>query len=127
MASFNGGVKYKGFSLDAEYFMRWVSNLKVTGAVPVRHLFDNGFTTQASAMVIDKSLQVYGTGSYINGQYGKPSEITCGLNWYVFKNRLFRVNPEVMFEKHSPVGYLAYPTVVGANGTVFMLNLELFY
>jgi hypothetical protein len=127
MASFNGGIKIQGFSLDGEYFMRWISDLKITGNVPVRHLFDNGFTTQASYMVIDKSLQIYGTGSYLNGQYGRPSEITAGLNWYVFKTRLFRVNPEVMFEKHSPVGYLAYPTVVGANGTVFMINLELFY
>ncbi len=127
MASFNGGIKIKGFSLDAEYFMRWLSNFKFTGPIPVRNLFDSGFTTQASYMIVDKLLQLYGTGSYINGEYGKPSEITTGLNWYVFKTRLFRVNPEVMFENHSPVGYLSYPTVVGANGTVFMINLELFY
>ncbi|WP_448697856.1 hypothetical protein ACFGVR_13695 [Mucilaginibacter sp. AW1-3] len=127
MASFNGGIKIKGFSLDAEYFMRWISGFKYTGTIAVHDLFDSGFTTQASMMVVNKSLQIYGTGSYLNGQYGKPSEITAGLNWYVFKTRLFRVNPEVMFEKHSPVGYLSYPTVVGANGTVFMVNLELFY
>jgi hypothetical protein len=127
MASFNGGMKIKGFSLDGEYFMRWISNFKFTGQIPVRNLFDSGFTTQASYMVVEKLLQIYGTGSYVNGQYGKPSEITAGLNWFVFKSRLFRVNPEVMFENHSPVGYLAYPTVVGANGTVFMVNLELFY
>ncbi len=127
MASFNGGIKIKGFSLDGEYFFRWVSNFKVTGQIPVKHLFDQGFTTQASYMIINKSLQVYSTGSYVDGQYGKPSEITAGLNWYVFKTRLFRVNPEIMFENHAPVGYLSYPTVVGANGTIVMINLELFY
>ncbi len=127
MASFNGGIKYRGFSLDGEYFMRWISKMQVTGQIPVKNLYDSGFTTQASVMLVQKLLQIYGTGSYINGQYGKPSEITCGLNWYVFKSRMFRVNPEVMFEKHSPVGYLSYPTVVGANGTVYMVNLELFF
>jgi hypothetical protein len=127
MASFNGGVKFKGFSLDGEYFLRWINNFKTTGQIPVSSLFDNGFTTQASAMLVDKTLQLYGTGSYINGQYGKPSEITVGLNWYMFKNRILRLNPEVLFENHSPVGYLSYPTVVGAKGTIFMINMELFY
>ncbi|WCT14460.1 hypothetical protein [Mucilaginibacter jinjuensis] len=127
MASFNGGIKIKGFSLDGEYFLRWVSNFKTNGVIPVKNLFDSGFTTQASIMFVPKTLQLYGTGSYINGQYGKPSEITCGLNWYVLHSRVLRINPEVMFEHHSPVGYLSYPTVVGANGTVFMANVELFF
>ncbi len=127
MTSVNGGIKYKGFSLDAEVFMRWITNFEYTGNAPVRDLFDDGYTVQASGMILDKTLQFYGTGSYINGQFGKPWEVTCGLNWYVFKTRMFRVNPEVIFIHNSPVGYYSYPTVVGANGTIFMLNLELFY
>ncbi len=127
MASFNGGVKFKGLSLDAEYFVRWVSDFKTTGTIPVSNLFDTGFTVQASGMLIDKTLQLYSTGSYINGQYGKPWEITSGLNWYVFNTRVFRINPEVIFVNRSPVGYLSYPTVVGATGTIMMINMELFY
>lgn len=127
MASFNGGLKYKGLSLDGEYFVRWISNFETNGQIPVSKLYDNGFVIQASGMLIDKTLQLYSTGSYINGQYGKPSEITAGINWYPFKNKILRLNPEVMFENKSPVGYLAYPTVVGAKGTIFMVNLELFY
>ncbi len=59
MTSFNGGIKYsKGFSLDAEYFMRWVSDFKTTGEIPVSSLFDQGYTVQASAMLINKTLTV---------------------------------------------------------------------
>ena len=120
-------MKYKGFSLDGEYFTRWVALTQHKGVIPVRNLFDNGFTIQASAMLIDKTLQFYSTGSHINGQYGKPTEITCGLNFFPFKSRVFRVNPEVMFENNVPVGYLSYPTVIGANGPIYMVNLEIFY
>ena len=127
MASFNGGIKYKGFSLDGEYFIRWVSNFESAGQIPISNLFDDGFMIQASGMLIDKTLQLYGTYSYINGEYGKPWEVTSGLNWYVLKNRVLRLNPEVIFVDRSPVGYFSYPTLVGAKGTVFMLNLELFY
>jgi hypothetical protein len=129
MASFNGGIKFKGFSLDAEYYVRWVSDFIAISQTPtpIANLFDDGFSIQASAMVIRKTLQIYSTGSYINGQYGTPSEITLGLNWYPLKSRILRVNPEVMFEDNSPVGYNSYPTVVGAKGVVYMVNVELFY
>jgi hypothetical protein len=78
-------------------------------------------------MLINKTLQAYNTWSYINGQYGKPLEITCGLNYLPFHSRTFRINPEVMFEDRVPVGYLSYPTVIGAKGPIYMINLEVFY
>lgn len=127
MASINGGIKYKGLSLDAEYYWRWVSKFKTTGQIPVTKLFDDGFSLQGSVMLVNKTLQLYATGSYLNGEYGKPSEITSGLNWYPLKNRILRVNPEVLFENKSPVGYSSYPTVIGAKGTIFMINIEMFY
>lgn len=128
MASFGGGVKYKGFSLDADYFLRWVDDLKTTSTpIPVSSLFDQGFSVQASAMLINKTLQLYGIGSYVNGEYGKPSEINLGLDWFPFKDKSLRFNPEVIFADRSPVGYFSYPTVVGANGITYMISMELFY
>ncbi|SDY56488.1 hypothetical protein SAMN05444397_101952 [Flavobacterium aquidurense] len=127
MTSFNGGLKYKGLSLDLEYYIRWVNDFESTGPLPVKELFDSGYALQASGMLINKTLQLYSTYSYIDGEYGKPWELTCGLNWYVLKNRVLRINPEVLYVENSPVGYLSYPTVVGANGIVGMLNLELFF
>ncbi|MDR7371361.1 hypothetical protein [Flavobacterium aquidurense] len=127
MSSFNGGVKYNGFSLDAEFYIRWLSDFESTGPIPVENLTDTGFSLQGSAMLKDKTLQAYTTYSYINGDYGKPSEVTVGLNWFPFKTKFFRINPEVMFENHAPVGYLSYPTQVGSNGVIGMVNIELNY
>ncbi|KAF2336902.1 hypothetical protein [Flavobacterium daemonense] len=127
MTSINTGVKYNGYSFDAEFFMRWLSDFKTAGEIPVTNLFDSGFSLQGSAMLVDKKLQLYSTYAYINGDYGKPWEVTCGLNWFPFKTKFFRINPEVMYEKHSPVGYLSYPTQVGSNGIIGMLNIELNY
>ena len=72
MTSFNGGSKYKDFSLDGEYFVRCINNIVASGPIPVNKLDDNGFALQASGMIIDRTLQAYGTYSYVNGQYGKP-------------------------------------------------------
>ncbi|MDR7371362.1 hypothetical protein J2X17_002146 [Flavobacterium aquidurense] len=38
-----------------------------------------------------------------------------------------RINPEVLYVENSPVGYLSYPTAVGAKGILRLLNLELFF
>ncbi|ULQ51352.1 hypothetical protein [Flavihumibacter fluvii] len=127
MSSITGGLKWKGFALDADYFFRWVSKLETTGPIPVSNLYDHGFSTQASAMLLDKTLQAYGVAGTVFGQYGTPSEFNLGLNWFPFRNKSFRVNPEVIFAKKSPVGYSSFPTSVGSNGSVFMINLELFY
>lgn len=127
MASFNAGLKYKGFSLDGEYFMRWVSDFVATGPLPVSNLFDTGFAVQGSGMLVDKKLQLYSTASYVNGEYGKPWEVTAGLNWFIFDNKVLRINPEVIFIEKAPVGYINYPYPVGATGTTFMINLELFF
>lgn len=127
MASFNGGVKYKGLSLDFQYYMRWLHRFKSLGELPVTRLFDNGFSIEASGMLIPKVLQLYSIGSYVDGQYGKPWEINAGINWYVLKSRILRLNGEVVWTRNSPVGNLTYPTSIGANGTAFMVNLELYY
>ena len=127
MASLNSGIKYNGFSFDAEFYVRWLSDFEATGPIPVTDLTDTGFSLQGSAMLVDKTLQAYSTYSYINGDYGKPSEVTVGLNWFPFKTKFFRINPEVMFENHAPVGYLSYPTQVGSNGVIGMVNIELNY
>lgn len=124
MMSLYGGVKYKGLSLDLEYFHRRVSGFKAVGDLPVSRLLDTGFSVQASGMLIKKQLQLYSTYSYINGEYGIPTELVLGLNFFPLKQRYLRINPEVMFVDHSPVGYLSYPMPVGANGIVGMINLE---
>lgn len=127
MASAHGGIKYRGLSLDGEYFLRWINKFETAGTIPVSTLFDHGYTVQASGMIINKVLQLYGVWSYINGEYGIPWEVNAGLNWYILRNRILRLNPELIIAHHSPVGYLSYPTVVGARGAMFMVNLELYY
>ena len=68
MASASAGVKYRGFSLDGEYYCRWLESFRTTGVVPVNSLFDHGFQVQASQMVVPKTVQTYVAGSYILGQ-----------------------------------------------------------
>jgi hypothetical protein len=125
MSSVDGGLKYKGASLEAEYYWRWLSNYEGSNTSGIPDIDDHGYQLQASAMVVQKVLQAYFGTSGIYGVYGDDSEVRGGVNWYPVKQRGFRVNTEFIHVNHSPVGYTSFPMPVGANGKIFHANLEL--
>jgi hypothetical protein len=125
MSSLDGGLKYRGMALEAEYYWRWLSDYVGPNTSGVPEISDRGYQLQASAMLVPKVLQVYFGNSAIYGDFGDPWEVRGGVNWYPVKERGFRVNTELIKVKHSPVGYTAYPMPVGADGPTFHMNLEL--
>ena len=125
MSSFDGGIKYKGMSLEGEYFLRWLDNFQGTNVALVPDQFDHGFQIQASAMVVPKTLQFYVGGSKIFGNFGDPFDTRIGANWFPFKNRVLRWNSEALYLDKSPVGYTAVPFTIGGKGWVFHTNVEL--
>jgi hypothetical protein len=125
MSSVDGGVKYKGLSVEAEYYWRWLSGYEGSNISSIPNINDKGYQLQVSAMPVPKLLQVYFGNSGIYGRYGDQSEVRFGASWYPVRQRGFRVNGEFIHVDHAPVGYTAYPMPVGARGKVFHLNLEL--
>jgi hypothetical protein len=125
MSSVDGGLKYKGAAVEAEYYWRWLSDYEGPNTSGIADISDHGYQVQASAMAVPKLLQVYLGNAGIYGQYGDASEVRAGVNVYPVRERGFRVNTEWIHVNHSPVGYTAYPMPVGANGDVVHVNLEL--
>src|SRR5262249_53112109 len=85
MVSVDAGVKYKGLSLEAEYYWRWLGDYAGPNTAGLADIDDHGFQVQTSAMVVPKTLQVYLSGGAIRGVYGNGSEVRAGLNWYFVK------------------------------------------
>jgi len=109
MVSLDGGAKLKGYALEGEYYWRKIDKFYTTEvnpgpSLPFDKLNDNGFQLLASAMVFPKKLQVYTTYSRIFGQYGNPSEVRTGLNFFPFKHTISaRINAQLIFMKQCPV------------------------
>jgi hypothetical protein len=125
MVSMDGGVKYRGFALEGEYYLRWLTDFKASGTAALPRVFDHGFQLQTSAMVVPKSLQAYLGGSTVFGKYGNPYDIRVGLNWFPWKNKVVRWNNEALYLSKSPVGYTSVPFAVGGTGFVFHSSWEL--
>jgi hypothetical protein len=125
MASFDGGLKYHGASLEGEYFLRWLDHFKGPGTAGLPTVFSHGFQMQASAMLVPKTLQFYLGGSTIYGKYGNPWDFRSGLSFFPFKTRVVRWNNEFLYLHRSPVGYTSVPFALGGTGAIFHTNLEL--
>ena len=54
MAAFEAAAKYRGFSLEGEYYRRRVGNFRGPGTDAVATMNDDGFQVQASAMLVPK-------------------------------------------------------------------------
>jgi hypothetical protein len=127
MASLDAGIKYRGYSLEAEYYWRHLSDFRGPGVTPglIDDIDDTGFQVQASAMLVPKLFQVYTGYSEIHGRYGDSGELRLGMNYFPKEMRGIRVNGEWLRLDDIPVGYTAVPYPVGGNGDVFHLNFEL--
>lgn len=125
MMALNAAFKYRGYAIEGEYYARWLDPLKVEGVIPRNDFFDQGYSLQASAMVIPKTLMLYASGSQIFGEYGDPWDLALGANYFPFQRRDLRVNVMGLWVKNSPVGYTAYPIPVGGNGFTFITDFSL--
>jgi hypothetical protein len=124
MTSVDAGLKYRGFSVEGEYYWRRLDSFRGTDVnlLPFERLSDHGFQLQTSAMVLPKTLQVYLSGSKVFGEYGDPRDLRLGVNWFPWKNQVAWWNFECIDLERSPVGALSLPYVVGGTGPVFHTN-----
>lgn len=125
MTSFDGGLKFHGFALEGEYFLRWLDHFQGPGTAGLPTIFSHGFQMQGSAMAVPKTLQAYLGGSTLYGKYGNPWDFRAGLNFFPFKNKVVRWNNEFLYLYKSPVGYTSVPFALGGTGPLFHSNLEL--
>lgn len=125
MGSFDAGLKYRGYALEAEYYRRKLSSFVGPGTAVIPNITDDGFQVQASAMLLPKLLQVYLSGSEIRGDFGDGSDLRAGFNYFPQRTRTLRLNGEWIRLDNSPVGYTAVPYPVGGNGNVFYANFEM--
>jgi hypothetical protein len=132
MTTVDGGFKYRGFSVEGEYFWRWLDDFQLLDNVTPEtlqqvpsKLFDHSFQIQGSAMVVPKTLQAYLGFSKIFGQYGQPRDFRVGASFFPFKNKVVRWNNEALYLYKSPVGYTSVPYPIGGRGWVFHSSMEL--
>ena len=126
MIAADAGWKYRGWSLEGEYYWRLVDQLRGQNVdqLPFDKFSDTGFQLLASATPRPQALQLYAGFSQVFGEFGDPWEVRGGVNAFPWKNKAMRWNNEFIWLDHSPTGNAGYPYPVNAHGLVFSSNFE---
>ena len=128
MVDLEAGLKWKGWSLEGEYYFRRMDNFHVTGGtIPVDHVSDHGFQVQASKMLVSKTLQAYVAPSKVWGKYGNPWEMGTGLTLFPFQRKEMRMNFQALYESQAPAGNIALPFSPGNRGWIYTVDMGVWF
>lgn len=126
MIAIDAGVKYRGFSIQTEFYARRLSNFEADGPTPVSELTDIGYSLQISHLVIPKKLIIYGINSYFWDAFKRhPYEFGGGANFYPINTRSWRLNGQVMRVFKSSAGGTFGLYNAGQTGTTVTIGTDI--
>ena len=125
MWAIDGGLKKSGFSINGQYYFRWLSDFEADGALPLASTFDHGFELSTGKFVVPKKLVLYVRGSKVFGQFANPYEYGGGFKWYFLPTERLWMTGEVMRVNKSPYSGAFTPYTAGMAGWMPMLQTVL--
>lgn len=120
----DAALKYRGFSLSSEYFLRWLYGFSYEGRdMPIGSLFDHGGLLQGGYFLMPSKLETFARSSFVTGQFGGGYEVGGGVNWYFRNSRDWRATFEILNINHSPAQNLLTGYRAGESGLLYQLQL----
>lgn len=117
--SLDFAFQWRGWSLDAEYYMRWIQNMKANGPLPVSQLYQHGYFVEGGYFLIPEKLDFNVRYSYVGGLYGTGEEIGAGFNIYPCDTRRLKLTFDAVKINNSPLNNTSSNILVGDNGVLF--------
>jgi hypothetical protein len=122
----DAGFKYRGFSFQAEYGYRQLSDFSATGPLPDDKIIDQGFFAEAMHMVVPNKLGLYGVAGIVRDEFDRdPWEAGGGLNFYPYGSRVWRLNLHLLHVEDCPTGSNFGYYTAGQTGTILSVGTDI--
>jgi hypothetical protein len=122
MLAIDWGLKRAGWSVNGQYYFRWVNDFKADGPIPIKEMFDHGFELSAGTFILPKELMAYGRGSMVFGQFRDSWEAGVGVKWYFLPTERTWLAAELLRVDASPYGGTFTPYTAGLTAWVPMIQ-----
>ena len=122
MWAIDAGLKKKGFSVNGQYYFRWVGDFDADGTLPLASTFDHGFELSTGMFVVPRKLVLYARGSKVFGQFASPYEYAGGFKWYLLPTERLWITGELMRVHRAPYSGAFTPYTAGLDGWVPMIQ-----
>ncbi len=120
----DAALKWRGWSINAEAFMRWIEQIEGNGPLSRNDLFQRGYYVEGGYFVIPKKLDVNLRYSQVTGMFGTGSESAAGFNWYPLNTPQMKVSFDVTSLKSSPLQNTTTDILVGNDGLLFRTQFQ---
>ena len=125
MWAIDGGLKKSGFSVNGQYYFRWLNHFEADGPLPLKSTFDHGFELSMGKFIVPKKVVLYARGSKVFGQFANPYEYGGGFKWYFLPTERLWMTGEIMRVERSPYSGAFTPYTAGMAGWVPMVQTVL--
>jgi len=117
-------VKYRGWSLNAEYFWQWIGRIRADREVPCANLFQHGGYVEAGFFVIPQRLELNAHYSRVSGKFATRNEYTGGFRWYFRQGKNLHLSFDVTALDGSPLQNTASDILAGDDGVLFRTQFQ---
>lgn len=132
-ASFDFAVKYRGWSLTSEVFLRSIQDLTTDGPTVVSQIDDHGYRLDVGTFLVPKRWDVFGRVSHVSGFFGDAYEYAAGTNYYWGKpgtdgkqdDRVNKLTFDVTSLDGSPTTSTPADLLAGDDGVLFRTQVQI--
>lgn len=126
LLALDAAFKYQGWSANAEYFLRSVTDLKANLPVPEIGL-QQGFYAEGGFFVLPKELELNSQFAYVTGRAGSRSSYATGFSYYPRKSQFLKLTVDATLIDGSPVNSTGSNILVGTYGTLIRTQLQVVF
>jgi hypothetical protein len=125
MWAVDGGLKWSGLAINAQYFVRWIDDFDADGPLPLTSTLDHGGEVTVGHFVTPKQLMLYGRTSWVRGEFGDSHEYGAGAKWHFLPTERLWLTAELFQIERAPYSGAFTPYTAGMTGWVPMLQTVL--
>lgn len=122
MWAIDWGLKRAGWSVNGQYYFRWVDDFDADGPIPIDSMYDHGFELSVAAFVLPRKVMAYGRGSMVFGEFRDSWEAGIGAKWYFVPTERMWLSAELMRTVNVPYSGTFTPYTAGMTAWVPMIQ-----
>jgi len=125
-------MKWRGWALSSELFVRSIQDLTVDGPVVDGQIDDYGYRVDGGVFLVPKRLDLWGRVSSVLGDFGDAYEYAVGFNYYwgsgehggELDDRVNKFTFDVTLLDGSPVTATTADLIAGDTGVLFRTQMQ---
>lgn len=120
----DAAFKYQGWSLNSEYYFRWLEDLKANAPISTNEIYDDGFYVDLGKMILPKKLEIVGRVSTVDGAFGDSWEYAGGTNIYLNGDHSHKLTLDAAVLDGSPTSASSPNYEIGQNGMLYRMQYQ---